>query len=433
MRIAHLPSSYLPDSLGGTEVYVHHLAEELARQGHESAVVIHGGRLDAEQLSPLYHVERLPALPPCTRAELYGRLQREQPPGFAEFLDEWRPDVVHFHALTLGAGLGHARQAQKRGIPYVVTYHTPSFSCARGTLMHDGRSACDGRIDPKRCAGCVLQGQGWPRPLARLLALSPLPHAKLPDGPWVPRVALKSLLNTARSHWQEFMNGASAIVACAGWCRDVLVRNGVDPAKIAVHRQALPGPTRTRTLRLPLRKDRLLRLGFFGRFCWIKGPDLLLDAAARLRRQGLDVSCELAGPIPANERRWAERLLARHAAYVVYKGILHDDALRAWVRSLDLVVIPSRCLETGPLTLLEAWDEGVPVIGADLGGIGEFLADSSLTALAFPAKDTGGLAARVHSAATWSRPAPAVQIPGMHELANSMAKAYDSLLVGSAA
>src|SRR5262249_36576627 len=154
-------------------------------------------------------------------------------------------------------------------------------------------------------------------------------------------------------------------------------------AKISVHRQALPGPTRTRTLRLPLPGGRPWRLGFFGRFCWVKGPDLLLEAVAQLKRQGLETVCELAGPIPDNERRWANRFLARHAAPAIYKGTLRDDALRAWLRSLDLVVIPSRCLETGPLTLLEAWDEAVPVVGANLGGIADFLNSANLDTLAF--------------------------------------------------
>jgi glycosyltransferase involved in cell wall biosynthesis len=428
MRIAHLPSSYLPESLGGTEVYVHHLAEELARQGHESAVVVHGGRQDAEQPSALYQVVRLPGLGPCSRAELYGRLQQQEPPGFADFLDDWRPDVVHFHAFTLGAGLAHARLARKRGIPYVVTYHTPTFSCAGGTLMHQGRTVCDGRIEPRRCAACVLQGQGWPRPVARLLGCSPLPHAGLPDGPWLPRLALPSLLDEGLGHWREFMDGAAAIVACAPWCRDVLVRNGIDAAKISVHRQALPGPARTRKLRLPLPGGRPLRLGFFGRFCWIKGPDLLLDAASRLHRQDLETVCELAGPIPDNERRWANRLLARHAAHAIYKGTLRDDALRAWLRSLDLVVIPSRWLETGPLTLLEAWDEGVPVVGANLGGIADFLNSANLDALAFEPENPASLADAIIRATRWSTPAATMNIPNARELVQRTVELYESLL-----
>src|SRR5262249_54466594 len=156
-------------------------------------------------------------------------------------------------------------------------------------------------------------------PLARLLGCSPLPHSGLPDGPWLPRLALPSLLQEGLAYWREFMDGAAAIVACAEWCRDVLVHNGVDTGNISVHRQALPGPTPVRTLRLPLPGRRPWRLGFFGRFCWVKGPDLLLEGAARLRRQGFETVCELAGPIPDNERRWANRLLVRHAPHALYK------------------------------------------------------------------------------------------------------------------
>src|SRR5262249_47862988 len=41
----------------------------------------------------------------------------------------------------------------------------------------------------------------------------------------------------------------------------------------------------------------------------------------------------------------------------------------------DLIAIPSRWLETGPLVVLEAFAAGVPVLGADLGGIAELVHD----------------------------------------------------------
>ena len=41
----------------------------------------------------------------------------------------------------------------------------------------------------------------------------------------------------------------------------------------------------------------------------------------------------------------------------------------------DLIAIPSRCLETGPLVALEAFAAGVPVLGANLGGIAELVRD----------------------------------------------------------
>ena len=41
----------------------------------------------------------------------------------------------------------------------------------------------------------------------------------------------------------------------------------------------------------------------------------------------------------------------------------------------DLIAVPSRWLETGPLVALEAFAAGVPVLGANLGGIAELVRD----------------------------------------------------------
>ena len=41
----------------------------------------------------------------------------------------------------------------------------------------------------------------------------------------------------------------------------------------------------------------------------------------------------------------------------------------------DVLAVPSQCLETGPLVVLEAFAAGTPVIGANLGGIAELVTD----------------------------------------------------------
>jgi glycosyltransferase involved in cell wall biosynthesis len=309
-------------------------------------------------------------------------------------------------------------------LPYLVTYHTPTFSCGRGTLLRWGSEVCDGVIRPRRCAECRLHGQGWPRPLAGLLALSPLSWDRLPDGPWLSRVALRSLTDAGLAGWREFMTNAAGLVACADWCRDVLVANGVPAERIGVHRQALPGPDRTRRLRLPLPERRPLRLGFFGRVTWVKGPDLFLAGLRRLRLRGVDVVGELVGPVADSDRAWADRLLASTGGLATYPGVRRDGDLAAWLDSLDLVVVPSRWMETGPLTVLEAWDRGVPVVGANLGGIPDFLRAGGQHALLFPPEDADGLADAVLRAAAWPDRNPEVPIGGMVGLGRWMEDLY---------
>jgi glycosyltransferase involved in cell wall biosynthesis len=372
-----------------------------------------------------YEVFRLPEHPARGRGDLYFHSRGDEPVGFGEFLDRWRPDVVHFHALTLGAGLDHSRAVKRRGLPYLITYHTPTFSCQRGTLMLWGKEVCDGAMRPQRCAACTLHGQGVPRPLAALLALSPLSWDWLPDGPWIPRLALPSLLAERFNGWREWMRGATRIVACANWCRELLIANGVPAERIGVHRQALPGEDRTRRLRLPLGGHRPLRLGFFGRFAWVKGPDIFLAGLRRLRDRGVPAVGELVGPLAERERAWAERLLPSAHGQDSYLGVKREAGLTDWLDTLDLVVIPSRWLETGPLTLLEAWDRGVPVVGTELGGIPEFMYPAGMGSLLFAPENPDALADAVLRAVHWPGPdLPEVAVNGMAELGRQMESLY---------
>jgi hypothetical protein len=59
-----------------------------------------------------------------------------------------------------------------------------------------------------------------------------------------------------------------------------------------------------------------------------------------------------------------------------------------------LIAVPSRGLETGPLVALEAFAAGVPVLGANLGGIAE-LVQSGIDGFLVPPDDVAALAAAI--------------------------------------
>ncbi len=421
MRILHLPSSYLPDTLGGTEVYVSQLVAGLDAHGHESLVA---WQATSPALAP--HARALPRDATPDRVSLYRKSTGRDPAGFLALLEASQPDLVHFHAYTLGAGLDHARAAQRLGVPYVITFHTPSMACGRGTWLLHGAEACDGVLDPGRCSACVLSTR-WPRPMAQMLARSRLPARALPDGPWLPLVAQRSLLAEAQQSWRAFFGGARQVVACAEFVVERLVRNGVPSERVSLLRQALPGATRTRTLRVPrIPGTRALRLGYFGRITPVKGPDLLVEAARRLRHEGMPVDVELAGPVDAPA--WAESSLFAGRPWVHSRGVLREGALQGWLSELDLAVLPSRGFETGPLTLLEAWDAGTTVIGTDLGGIAEFMRAAGLGENLFGVNDPDSIAAAIKRQLASDGPPPQVRIPGMDELTCEMIRVYERAL-----
>src|SRR5204863_9442992 len=92
----------------------------------------------------------------------------------ADFLDEWKPDVVHLQHLTcLSTGL--PRQASCRRIPVVMTLNDYWLICHRGQLVDlDGRR-CSGPWEVG-CAGCLPPGAlATPGAFRSMRALQSLP------------------------------------------------------------------------------------------------------------------------------------------------------------------------------------------------------------------------------------------------------------------
>ncbi|HZY55320.1 MAG TPA: glycosyltransferase, partial [Reyranella sp.] len=56
-------------------------------------------------------------------------------------------------------------------------------------------------------------------------------------------------------------------------------------------------------------------------------------------------------------------------------GSISRKEVPDFLRSIDVLAVPSNYMETGPLVVLEAHAFGVPVMGADLGGISERIRD----------------------------------------------------------
>jgi hypothetical protein len=112
---------------------------------------------------------------------------------------------------------------------------------------------------------------------------------------------------------------------------------------------------------------------YAGRLSEEKGPDVIVRAAARLP-EGLRV--EIAGDGP--RRADLERLAADVApGRVHFHGRLPKDQLDERLAACRLVVVPSRCHENQPMSILEAYGFGTPVVASRLGGIPELVVEGT--------------------------------------------------------
>lgn len=395
MRVVQAAGWYLPDSIGGTELYVAALASRLRRAGHDVAVTApdvgaaHAREYEHEGV-PVY---RYPIPADVTRDEARGRVAVRGASALHQWLAARRPDVVHAHTFVTGLGLMELEAARDAGARVVVTCHSArlGFVCERGTMMRGGRTLCDGVAEPVKCAACALEARGVPAPVATLLARTPPPlsrAARAVPGPVGTALALRAFVDDSRAAQRRLFELADAVVVLSEWAAEALRGNGAPASKVIVNRLGIargaPGPVRAgRDPHAPL------TVGFVGRAEPIKGLDdavravVSLPASTAIRLRAVVVA--------AGEAERAElarcRDLAAGDPRVVFEPAVAPADVAALLASLDLLVCPSRVVEGGPTVALEAHAAGTPVVGAAVPALTEFVVD-----------DVNG---RLHTAGDW--------------------------------
>jgi glycosyltransferase involved in cell wall biosynthesis len=381
MRVVHCLGWYFPEQAGGTESYVRSLARAQRAQGADVMVFAPRDGLDEAR----YEVDgvpvfRYPVPEERTRAQHRGELPH---PGFDRFeraLRGARPDVFHLHSVTYGCNVHHLRAAAELGARTLSTLHVPGVVCARDTLMLHGRQACDGRIDVDRCVPCWLQSRGMRERTAAALGGALAAGRTLARTPLPGRVG--TLLETpARierkaSTLHELARTASRLVVVCDWLGEVLGTNGVDPARVVRMRQAVDRipPHGERGVRP--RADGTLRVAYFGRAHRVKGIDTLIDAVRGLPAE-LPVALSVHALTGSDEERIELDGLRRRAAgerRITFEDPVASRSVMDAMREHDVIAVPSRWLETGPMVVLQALAAGVPVLGSDLGGLRELVA-----------------------------------------------------------
>jgi glycosyltransferase involved in cell wall biosynthesis len=377
LKILHVPYTYRPDSIGGTEIYVEALALELqSKYGARSIICAPAGESSAYSVKSI-EVRRFAVQGAgFSVSYVYGSGDPTAAANFARIVQSEEPDVVHMHALTAAASMLVAEEVKLRGLPLVFTYHTPTVTCQRGNLLRWGHIPCDGRMLVARCASCTLHGRGLSRVASTLVGHLPvaagraLAHRGLSGSYWT-ALRMSELTEQHHSMVRRVMELADAIVAPSQWVIDLLKLNGVPAEKLVLSRQGLSFPRVPPRTRTPA-SDARLRVAFFGRLHPTKGIHVLAEAMSLIPDAPVDLDI-FAIPESSAASDYQRRILdaAAKDARIRLRDPVESDGVVATMSEYDLIAIPSQWLETGPLVVLEAFAAGIPVIGSDLGGIAE--------------------------------------------------------------
>ena len=403
MRILMLTNEPLRQ-IGGTEVFVRALVQELLALQVEVHIAFHGDADITMFYPPDAKQHSLPKPLGDVRSSTFT-MRCGQVRGYAALLQELRPDVVHAHGWGTQIGLDHFEITRQAGLPLMVTHHVPGMTCLQRSLLFLGKKPCHGYMQVGRCTRCRANAFGGIKfPLDLLAGYFPLTlMAASSVSPIARIVAARARTKAYHDAVRACLNQATIIHVLAAWAKELFLRNGV-PSEKLVH---IGSGLAAKDSHTPLSDCEQiwrpregtttpLRLVYWGRLSWEKGVQTLVSALKLLPSLRLDVVILGTGASDFTNRLVEQ---AKGDSRVRFIPAVSPDDVLSVLRGADVAVIPSLWFETGPLTVLEAQAVKLPIIGSAIGGISE-LCSSNPGARLFSPGDAAGLADRICEFAT---------------------------------
>jgi glycosyltransferase involved in cell wall biosynthesis len=273
-------------------------------------------------------------------------------------IHDCKPDIVHYHN-TFGRISPAAYWASKSlGVTVVQTLQNYRLFCVNAMFLRNDRP----------CEKCLGKSFPWPGMLHRCY------HDSLRDSALVATIALThNLLGT-------YMNKVDAFIVLTEFARRQFVEGGLPEARIHVK------PNFVADNGVGRHEGRYCL--FAGRISAEKGIDTLLDAWNRLSP---DITLKVVGTGPL------EQLFRQPRAGVEYLGQRTRAEVLALMRDATVAILPSKWYEGFPVSMVECFSVGLPVIASRLGAMEEILRGEHSGWL-FPPGDADELARTVRLA-----------------------------------
>jgi glycosyltransferase involved in cell wall biosynthesis len=169
MRVLLVTDYFYPQSSGGTEKYVHELAQGL-RAGSIDVIILTINKSSGSYDYDGFEIHTIPPNTNNSKKVIAGITPANNLQAFIDKLSELKADVVHFHTLTTSINIYHYQAAKQTGAKVIFTSHIPGNTCLRGDLMRYGNEICDGKVRLNTCLSCYLNARGVPKVISPIAA-----------------------------------------------------------------------------------------------------------------------------------------------------------------------------------------------------------------------------------------------------------------------
>jgi glycosyltransferase involved in cell wall biosynthesis len=332
-----LATGIYPPDIGGPATYVSRLAPDLAARGHGVEVVTYGATAQARSTDggrgATFGISHVPR-------------SRPLPLRYAAYLSAVRRG-------GRGAGVVYLQDPVSAGLPGLMAARSlgvPTLLKVVGDLAWE-----------------IGTGAGWVRDDIDAFQT----QRYTPRVEWLRRA----------EHWVA--RHVDAVVVPSVYLYGIVRGWGVPAGRISVIENA-PAPSAAAPSRDAARKALSLDTGLVvasaGRLVAHKGFDLLLTAAAELRRHVQPLTVVIAGDGPLRAALAAEVASLGLAETVRFPGTLSAEQMTVLRQASDVFVLLSS-YEGRSHVLLEAMEAGLPIVASDIPGNRELLRDYADAAL----------------------------------------------------
>lgn len=261
---------------------------------------------------------------------------------FEQVLKDFNPHIVHLHNIHSYISPVVASLAKKHGCRVVWTLHDYKLACPAYSCLNRG----------KVCEKCYTAK--W----------EILVEQCFKDSFAASALAWLEAVKWNKSRLERCVD---VFICPSEFMRSRMIKAGINPAKLVTICNFIDPVKAQELAGMPVDEKEDYYV-YVGRLSVEKGVDTLLAAASNL-----PYKLKIAGGGPLKDFL-KERYSAPHVEFV---GKLDAVGVTQLLKGARLLVQPSECYENNPLSTIEALCAGVPVVGANIGGIPELINDTN--------------------------------------------------------
>ena len=329
---------------GGSETYYFSLKRKLEEDGH---VVIDFSMNDDKNYESQYSNFFVENVDYSGRHSVFSKIKiaknivysNEAKRKFECLVKQEKPDIVHLHIFQHQISPSILDICKKYNIPTVYTAHDLKMICLNYKMMHHGK-ICEDCKDG-RLYHCVLNK-------------------------CVKDSVSKSLINVCEGYfhkWRKSYDAIDFIITPSDFYRQKFMEFGVSENKV-IH---IPNFLERDNPNVNIFFNSKRYYLYFGRLSEEKG---ILTLISVMNKIGADLYIVGSGPL---KETIEEYISLNNASNIKLLGFKSGQDLIDIVGNAKAVILPSEWYENGPFSAIEALQLGIPIIGANIGGIPELI------------------------------------------------------------